>query len=170
MADPKPVAERLSSPNDVPLTPWTDVRTRLERGDTYLLATVRPDGRPHVVPVLAVWFDGALYFNARASTRKARNLEHEPRCALSIGDDTFDLTVEGRTTKVRDADGLARVAGAFTAKYPFWKPSVRGGTFYPGGPDDPPSDVYEFTPTVAFGFGKERGFSATRWRFRPAAG
>ena len=78
MAEPEPVAEQLSSPPNTPLTPWTDVRARLEGGDTYLLATVRPDGRPHVVPVLAVWIDGALYFNARATTRKAKNLEHEP--------------------------------------------------------------------------------------------
>ena len=71
---------------------------------------------------------------------------------------------------MRDASSLARVARAFTAKYPFWRPSVRNGAFYPDGPDDPPSDVYEFAPTLAFGFGKEHGFSATRWRFRPSAG
>jgi general stress protein 26 len=167
MADTEPVAEQLTSPPDTPLTPWTDVRARLERADDYLLATVRPDGRPHVVPVLAVWIEGALYFNSRPTTRKARNLEREPRCAMSIGDDTFDLTVEGRTAKVRDAGDLARVAASFTAKYPFWRPTLQDGAFYPDGANHAPSDVYELTPTVAFGFGKEHGFSATRWRFRP---
>jgi Pyridoxamine 5'-phosphate oxidase len=40
---------------------------------TYWLATVRPDGRPHVMPILAVWVNGMLFFAAGQGTRKARN-------------------------------------------------------------------------------------------------
>jgi hypothetical protein len=57
------------------------------------------------------------------------------------------------------------VAELFASKYPWWHPTVRGGVFHPDGPDDPPSDVYQLTPIIACGFGKEQGFSATRWRF-----
>jgi nitroimidazol reductase NimA-like FMN-containing flavoprotein (pyridoxamine 5'-phosphate oxidase superfamily) len=164
-AGKEPVAEQPLSPPNVPLTAWTDVRRRLEEGDTYLLATVRPDARPHIVPVLAVWLDGALYFNARETTRKAKNLAYNSHCVMTVGDDTFDLVVEGEAAKVSDETMLHRVAGLFASKYPWWHPTVRDGVFYPDSLDAPPSDVYKVTPTIAFGFGKEKGLSATRWRF-----
>lgn len=165
MANREPVLEQLTSPPDAPLTEWSDVRERLADGDTYLLATVRGDSRPHVVPVLAVWMDGALYFNARETTQKALNLAQNPHCAMTIGDDTFDLVVEGEAEKVVDEALIGRIAELFSSKYPFWHPVVADGIFYPDPPDGPPSDVYAVTPSVAFGFGKEKGFSASRWRF-----
>ena len=60
-------------------------RTR-RRGNahTHWLATTRPDGAPHVMPVGAVWLDGAFYFTAGPATRKAKNLAHNPRCAIAL--------------------------------------------------------------------------------------
>lgn len=165
MAEKEPVAEQLLSPSGVPLTPWMDVQTRLQEGDTYLVGTVRRDARPHLAPVLGVWLNGALYFNARKTTRKAKNLARNPHCVVAIGDDTFDLVVEGEAKLVTDVATLHRVAAEFPAKYPWWQPTVRDGAFYPDGLDHPPSHIYEVTPVVAFGFDKEKGFSATRWRF-----
>lgn len=130
-----------------------------------LVATVRPNGRPHVVPVLAVWLNEALYFNARESTRNARNIDDNPHCVVAVGDDTFDLVIEGTAAVVNDAETLHRVASSFPSKYPWWRPIVRDGVFYPDGPDDPSSRIYKVTPVVGFGFGKEKGFSATRRRF-----
>lgn len=43
----------------------------------YWLATVRRDGRPHVVPVLAVFVDGALHFVASPGSRKAHNFAYD---------------------------------------------------------------------------------------------
>jgi Pyridoxamine 5'-phosphate oxidase len=74
MGGKQPVPERLVSPSGVPLTPWTDLHARLRDSDTYLVGTIRPDSRPHPIPVLGVWMDGALYFNAKETTRKAKNL------------------------------------------------------------------------------------------------
>ena len=85
------VPECLVSPSGVPLTPWTDLHARLRDSDTYLVGTIRPDSRPHLVPVLGVWMDGALYFNAKETTRKARNLTRNRHCVVAVGDDTFDL-------------------------------------------------------------------------------
>jgi hypothetical protein len=48
-------------------TSWDDARERLanpEPGRHNWLATVRPDGRPHLMPVLTFWMDGALNFVA----------------------------------------------------------------------------------------------------------
>jgi hypothetical protein len=73
--------------------------------------------------------------------------------------------VEGEAHEVRDEGVLGRVAALFKSKYPWWHPVVRDGVFFPDPPDGAPSDIYAVEPRVAFGFGKERGFSATRWRF-----
>ena len=64
MADKDSVAElqpQFSSPGAT-LTPWAEARGRLEKAEVYWLATVRPDGRPHITPLLSVRLDGALYF------------------------------------------------------------------------------------------------------------
>ena len=49
-------------------TPWATARAHLEETTaTYWLATVRPNGAPHVMPVLAVWVDGRLFFSAQSA-------------------------------------------------------------------------------------------------------
>jgi Pyridoxamine 5'-phosphate oxidase len=41
-------------------TDWAQGRRDLEEAELYWLSTVRPDGRPHVTPLLGIWLDGAL--------------------------------------------------------------------------------------------------------------
>lgn len=55
---------------------------------TASVATVRPDGRPHVA---SVWFeldDDALVFTSGAQTVKATNLRHDPRVCIVVDDET----------------------------------------------------------------------------------
>ncbi len=77
---------------------WTRVLGQLEASDSkgsYWLATTRPDGRPHVAGVGAVWVDGKFYFVSGAATRKSRNLAQNPNCVLSVSLPDLDLVVEG---------------------------------------------------------------------------
>ena len=81
-----------------------------------------PDGRPHVTPLIGVWWEGALHFTTGASERKARNLAANPHCVLTTGvnslADGLDVVVEGcGRTHVTDLASLAGVADAFVAKY-----------------------------------------------------
>ena len=177
MASRKPVAEldpRFSSDDATP-TPWEEGREHLERAEVYWLSTVRPDGSPHVTPLLAVWLDGAIYFCTGPEERKARNLAGNPRCALITGsnalEEGLDLVVEGSAERLTDDAGLRRVADAYLSKYgEDWRFAVRAGAFFhdPGsmqGPDPGPAWVYEVRPKRVFGFGKGGPFSQTRWRF-----
>ena len=95
---------------------WDEVASRLEDAQFFWLATVRPDGRPHVIPVLAVWLDGTLYFAAGPSTRKARNLAGLPECVVTADGDDLHLVIEGAVAKVRDSDLLLQVAEAYGGK------------------------------------------------------
>src|SRR5580658_1079010 len=99
MARHEPATELspFSSPNAVP-TDWTRAQVELADSEVYWLSTVRPDGRPHVTPLLGVWLDDALYFCTGPDERKAKNLAQNPRCVLTTGRndlDGLDLVVEG---------------------------------------------------------------------------
>src|SRR4051812_24993810 len=53
---------------------WSTGQRALGAVQIYWLATVRPDGRPHLTPLIAVWLDGRLYFSTGDEERKAKNL------------------------------------------------------------------------------------------------
>jgi len=78
---------------------------------TAKLATVRPDGRPHIAPV---WYDldddGSLLFNTGASTVKGRNLRREPRVSLCVDDDRppFSFVVVEGVAEISDDPGEVR--------------------------------------------------------------
>jgi nitroimidazol reductase NimA-like FMN-containing flavoprotein (pyridoxamine 5'-phosphate oxidase superfamily) len=176
MAGTRPTAEldaRFSSAAAAP-TDWEVARERLMDARVYWLSTVRPDGRPHVTPLLSVWLDGALYFCTGPDERKARNLAHNPHCILTTGcnalDEGLDLVVEGEATRVSDDARLRRIAEEYVAKYGSdWRFSVRDGAFHHDpeslrGDDPGRALVYEVAPATVFGFGKGE-FSQTRWRF-----
>ncbi|WP_030174942.1 pyridoxamine 5'-phosphate oxidase family protein [Spirillospora albida] len=146
---------------------WDVTRERLAAAETYWLSTVRPDGRPHVTPLIAVWMDDALYFSTGAEERKARNLDENPNCVMTTGcnrmGDGLDIVVEGRAARVRDEERLRRLAAAHVEKYgEDWSYSVQDGDFVHEGHV---ARVYEIVPATVFGFGKG-GFSQTRYRFQ----
>src|SRR3954467_4153621 len=170
MAGTEPVTEldaRYSS-GDATATPWAEASSRLEQAELYWLSTVRPDGRPHVTSLLAVWLDGALYFCTGASERKAKNLAHNPHCILTTGCNTLnqglDIVVEGDALRVTDAATLQRIADLYESKYGSdWHFDVRDSAFT--GQEGNVALVFEVAPTTAFGFGKGASPSQTRWRF-----
>lgn len=51
------------------------------------LATVRPDGSAHVVPVWVVMDGDDVVFNAGESTAKVKAIRHEPRVAVLFDDE-----------------------------------------------------------------------------------
>ena len=63
MAKKEPVDEQNIDGYGAPTIPWDRAREWFEAdagiSPTHWLATVRPDGRPHVMPVWTVWVDGA---------------------------------------------------------------------------------------------------------------
>ena len=87
MAGKEPTAEldsRFSDPGGTP-TPWSEARAALEHAEVYWLSTVRPDGRPHVTPIAALWLEGALYFTTGQAERKAKNLKDNAQVVVTTG-------------------------------------------------------------------------------------
>lgn len=158
-----PAAERPTSPGadyGVPqdggeLVSWAFVAERLASALAYWLATVRPDRRPHAMPVWGVFMDDDLFLETSPRTRKARNLALNPSAVVHTADPDQVVVVEGTVQPVRPSFEMARqVASAFNAKYPGYEPSP--ATWDGGG-------LYVVQPRLVLAW---RGMpTATRWRF-----
>jgi PPOX class probable F420-dependent enzyme len=174
-------ARNLADLYSLPLVDWGGIEARLDRGfpqapgtggpnrHTSWLATIDPDGRPHVTGIGALWWQGTFWFTSGARTRKARNLERDPRCTLSLATDEFDLTFDGEAHVVVDPATVAEMATrladdgwpcrvddsglALTAEYS--APSA--------GP--PPWHVYRIQPQRATALATVEPGGATRWEF-----
>jgi PPOX class probable F420-dependent enzyme len=91
-----------------------------ERARTGKLATVCPDGRPHIAPV---WFglDGeTLIFTTWYTTVKARNIEHDNRVCLCVDDELPPFAyvqIEGTATLTADLAELRHWATRIAGRY-----------------------------------------------------
>lgn len=105
------------------MTPMTKERAMefLQEGTrTGNVATVRADGRPHVVPVWFIVEDENVLFTTWHTSIKARNLIRDGRAAMSV--DLAEppyayLLVEGAVTVLDDPEVSLRVATAAAARY-----------------------------------------------------
>jgi PPOX class probable F420-dependent enzyme len=140
------------------LLPWSWAEERLAKSHDYWIATLRPDGRPHLMPVWGVWDDGALWWSSSVPSRKARNVEANPRCTIATDNAWEPVVIEGVAIVVTDPDALARFIRLENEKYDtdygvdFLDPSVNA-TFRVG-----PSWVFSLTEDDFEG-------SPTRWSF-----
>lgn len=146
-------------------TPWAEARKQLEGAEIFWLSTVRPDGRPHVTPLISIWLDEAPWFVTGPTERKALNLASSARCVLTTGcndlNEGLDVVVEGEAVRVTDEATLTRVADAFAAKYPEpFKFTVRD---FDGGGGD--ALVFRIDARKAFAFRHLPTSSQTRWLF-----
>ena len=65
--------------------PWADIERLLTNAQLYWIITVRADGRPHAVPLVGVWHDGAFAFCTGSDEQKQRNLDANPLLAVTTG-------------------------------------------------------------------------------------
>lgn len=162
MIDPNPTAGRPNVPASygIPSEPgdvgaWDAYAARIAASRNYWIASTRPDGRPHVMPVWGVWLDGQLLFATDRTSRKGRNIAASPAIVVHLesGDDV--IVLEGAPREATGADLLTLYVNAYDAKYGL-RPD----------PADPNAMTYAFRPSVAFTW-LESDFRATaaRWSF-----
>jgi PPOX class probable F420-dependent enzyme len=141
--------------------PWSEAEQRLTASHDYWCATVRPDGRPHAMPVWGVWLAGRVWFSSSLGSRKARNLAADPRCTITTDDALNPVVVDGVAERVTDADRIAAFVDAVNAKYDadmtvdFLDPAVNG--------------TYAVRPVTVIAMTHDDFTgSPTRWMFPPA--
>src|SRR5690349_3489467 len=113
--EPTTTLDRSYSDPKATATPWAAGQAQLQQAEIFWLSTVRPDGRPHVTPLIAVYLDGVLYFCTGADERKAKNIAQNPHVILTTGrnsihEDGLDMVIEGDAVRVTDNARLQRIA------------------------------------------------------------
>ena len=154
---------------------WAEIERLLTDAQLYWIITVRADGRPHAVPLVGVWQDGAFAFCTGPQEQKQRNLDANAHVAVTTGstgangwDSGEDVVVEGTAVRVTDFESLQALAAAWSAKYgDDWRFEVRGQEFVEvsdsGGSTEGGAWVYRVAPQKVIVFGGEHG--QTTYRF-----
>ncbi len=152
----------ISAPDEgTGLLPWTWAEEHLVASRDFWLATLHRDGRPHVMPVWAVWDGRSLWFSTAPSSRKAHNLARDPRATVTTDDAEDPLVLEGRAERVSDEAANRSLCDQVNAKYA----TAYDVDFFLA------NATFRLQPTWAFGLVQaDFGGSPTRWRFPDAEG
>jgi PPOX class probable F420-dependent enzyme len=89
---------------------------------TVQVASIGPDGTPHLVPMWFAVIDGRIAFWTFAKAQKTLNLRRDPRiaCLLEAGDFYGELrgvSITGRAELADDYDTVFKVGAAVYARY-----------------------------------------------------
>ena len=86
----------------------------LAGGRKVQLATINPDGYPHLVTMYYTLIDGKIAFWTYRTSQKALNLARDPRisCLVETGEAYFDLRgvqIQGTVETITDPDGVYQI-------------------------------------------------------------
>jgi len=92
---------------------------RLRAEPIIWLSTVRPDGRPHLVPVWFWWDDATVLIFSKPGSQKVRNLRHNSRVVLALdtADEGEDVALFEGQADLLGAGVAQATLPAFAAKY-----------------------------------------------------
>jgi hypothetical protein len=158
----------LGKADGLPPVDWASVVDQLDarsvpapdaaNSRTTWLTTVNEDGSPHVTAVGALWFEGAFWFQT-GRTRKARNVERDPRCSVALSIRDADVVIEGDASRVTQPAAVARIAKAWADQgWPAEPEQTGSGITAPS--THPPKDHRRGTCTAS---GHARPPSSLRW-------
>jgi nitroimidazol reductase NimA-like FMN-containing flavoprotein (pyridoxamine 5'-phosphate oxidase superfamily) len=157
--------ERFSDPDAVAVG-WQKTREQLEKAELSWISTARPDGRPHVTPLVSVWHQNIAYFTTGPTEQKALNLSQNPEVVLTTGCNNWnrgiDVMIEGTAQRVTDPELLEHLAELWTQKWDGqWQFEPRDASFFHEAGE---AYVFAVPPTKILAFGKGV-FSHTRHIF-----
>ncbi len=143
LQDPQPEAGLL---------PWSFVQERMANAWNYWVASVTPEGNPHAAPVWGIWVEDRFYFSTGASSRKGRNLAHNPEAVVHLESGDEAVILEGVVEAASPGPLFDELDRQYYDKYNVHL--------------DADNPVYGLAARKAFAW-RERDFptSATRWRF-----
>jgi len=93
------------------------VEERLRSDEMVWLTTVRPDGRPHSVPVWFLWDGATVLIFSKPNTQKIRNLRQNHSVTLALDDTKKGVVIlEGTAELLGQGDASERLQ-AYGEKY-----------------------------------------------------
>jgi PPOX class probable F420-dependent enzyme len=99
-----------------------EVAEFLDRSRTMTIATLGPDGVPHLVAMWYAVVDGEIWIETKARSQKAVNIRRDKRVTCLVEDgDTYDtlrgVALEGDAEIVEDPEQLHRLGVAVYERY-----------------------------------------------------
>ncbi|OJF15199.1 pyridoxamine 5'-phosphate oxidase family protein [Couchioplanes caeruleus] len=124
--------------------PAGEVAALLAAGRKLQVATINPDGTPHLVTMFYGLRGGRIAFWTYRDSQKARNLARDPRltCLVEDGEDYFELRgvqVSGVVRQIDDLAGVTEIGKLVASRMP-------GG---PGGPPGETAVIEEYVERAA---------------------
>ena len=174
-------ATNLAGLYNLPLLDWSGIEARLEQGlsqapgtggpdrHTCWLATINPDGSPHVTGVGALWADGCFWFETGLAHPQGQKSRPRPAVHAQCGGAGVRSRRGGRGHPGHRPGHRGRYGGALGSGR-LAGPGRRHGA----GTDRrvqralgraAPWHVYRLTPRAATALGTVDPGGATRWRF-----
>lgn len=149
----------MSEPAGDYVPTWADAEQALEAAEMYWITSL-DNGEPHTVPVIGVWWEGALYSCNPRTERKYKNLTANPVCQALTGCSTLneglDVVVHGRVEEMTEFDDRKRFGRQMAEKYPEpWR--------FEGTEED--MWVYRLVPTHVRAFHRLNPISFARFEF-----
>jgi hypothetical protein len=139
--------------------PWSYVVERMSTAGNYWVSTVRPDGRPHAMPVWGAWLDDRLYIEGDPTTVRHRNLTGNPNVVVHLENGSQVVIIEGVAEAVKNpprtlGESLAADMGKKYASFGY----TPGPDQWDGG------GLFVIAPRKVFAW-TEFPKDTTRWRF-----
>jgi PPOX class probable F420-dependent enzyme len=105
---------------DVVTMSGAEVAALLASARKVQLATINPDGTPHLVTMFYALIDERIAFWTYRTSQKARNLARDPRlaCLVEDGEDYFELRgvqVTGTVRRIEDQAGVLDIGRRIAA-------------------------------------------------------
>ncbi len=110
---------------------WDWVMEQVTAPRNYWISTVKPDSKPHDIPVWGVWVDDVFYHGGGPRTRRRRNLDQNPNVVMHLESGDKVVIIEGTaeilTKDNIDPDLAIRIDEAYLKKYdmkhglPVWR-------------------------------------------------
>jgi PPOX class probable F420-dependent enzyme len=99
-----------------------EIAAFVERSRTATMATIGPNGAPHVIAMWYAVIDGQIWFETKSRSQKAQNLRRDDRITCMIEDGvTYDtlrgVSIEGRGVIVDDPDELWKIGVSVWERY-----------------------------------------------------
>lgn len=113
------IGRKLAHLLDLTDSKGAHIDQRLRDEPIIWLSSVRPDGRPHLVPIWFLWDGATILLFSKPEAQKVRNLRHNPQVMLALdsadaGEDI--VLLEGRA-ELLGADAPQSTLPEYAAKY-----------------------------------------------------
>ncbi|MFN8484321.1 MAG: TIGR03667 family PPOX class F420-dependent oxidoreductase [Anaerolineae bacterium] len=98
---------------------YAHVERRLYAEPVIWLSSVRPDGRPHLVPVWFLWDGNAITIFSQPNNQKIRNLRANAHVALALeaANEGEDVAILEGTAELVAVDDVATILDPYREKY-----------------------------------------------------